>query len=477
MTPTLRMSWRDHHIDRRSGFTLVELLVVIAVIAILSSMLLMGLWGVAENARASRTRSVIQRIDTYVRARWDAYMDRRIGVQMLGPLRLPRFPSEVEYMRILDPTGSNAAAIRADRFRAYGRFVAYVRLAAIREIQRMELPDRKADLMTPRELGVGVPPIIVPDPTDPRSNLVPPVLRNQMTVVLDSVPALWRTYRAKAESLVKAKFGPTADWRTRWTATNETAECLYLILSTMADDERAALEWFKESEIGDTDGDGMPEVLDAWGTPITFIRWPSGFVKEYTAPPQHFQVSYLPYSDIMSGDQAWQEDGTTTVMDDNTTLQNFQNQGDPGPSLLASLDWQNTGGSDDPFDPLKVDVRWYDAPNSSFGVSQPFTSNRTYHAWNNDPYEVTPLIVSAGPDKQYDLAFSIFFPPWFATQLPAIGAQSDGVLVPNDPYVTRRYGGRYIHPGSIIRSSATANLRSHAAGDNIHNHLLEAGGP
>ena len=470
MTPTLRMSWRDHHIDRRSGFTLVELLVVIAVIAILSSMLLVGLWGVAENARVSRTRSVIQRIDTYVRARWDAYMDRRIGVQMLGPLRLPRFPSEVEYMRILDPTGSNAAAIRADRFRAYGRFVAYVRLAAIREIQRMELPDRKADLMTPRELGVGVPAMLVPDPTDPRTNLVPPVLRNQMTVVLDSVPALWQTYRAKAQSLVQAKFGSSADWRTTWTPTHETAECLYLILSTMADDERSALEWFKESEIGDIDNDGMPEILDAWGTPITFIRWPSGFVKEYTAPPQHFLISFLPYSELMSGDQAWEEDGTTFDP-------HFHQPSDPGASLLVSLDWQNAGGSDDPFDPLKVDLRWYDAPNARFGVETPFSGNGTYHAWNNDPYEVTPLIVSAGPDKQYDLAFSIFFPPWFATQLPAIGAQSDGALVPNDPYVTRRYGGRYVHPGSVVRPSPTANLRSHAAGDNIHNHLLEAGGP
>ena len=468
MTRKRRTSWRDHHIDGRSGFTLIELLVVIAVIAILSSMLLMGLWGVAEQARVARTRSVIHRIDAYVRARWDAYMDRRIGVQMVVPYSLPRLPAEREYVQIVP---SN------DRFSAYGRFVAYVRLAAIREIQRMELPDRKADLMTPSELGVGVPPMIVPDPTDPRSNLVPPVLRNQMTIVLDSVPALWQTYRAKADSLVKAKFGPTADWRTRWTATNETAECLYLILSTMADDERAALEWFKESEIGDTDNDGMPEILDAWGTPITFVRWPSGFVKEYTAPPQHFLVSYLPYSDVMSGDQAWQVDGTTTVLDDSTTLQSFQNQADPGPSLLASLDWQNTGGSDDPFDPLKVDVRWYDAPNARFGEEIPFSGSGTYHAWNNDPYEVTPLVVSAGPDKQYDVAFSIFFPPWFATQLPNIGAQSDGVLVPNDPYVTLRYGGRFIHPGSIVRSSPTANLRSHAAADNIHNHVLETGGP
>ena len=30
---------------------------------------------------------------------------------------------------------------------------------------------------------------------------------------------------------------------------------------------------FKESDIGDTDGDGAPEFLDGWGHPISFIRW------------------------------------------------------------------------------------------------------------------------------------------------------------------------------------------------------------
>jgi hypothetical protein len=32
-----------------------------------------------------------------------------------------------------------------------------------------------------------------------------------------------------------------------------------------------------ENDIGDTDGDGAPEFLDAWGQPIEFLRWAPGF--------------------------------------------------------------------------------------------------------------------------------------------------------------------------------------------------------
>lgn len=32
---------------------------------------------------------------------------------------------------------------------------------------------------------------------------------------------------------------------------------------------------FKDSEVADTDGDGMPEFIDGWGNPILFFRWPT----------------------------------------------------------------------------------------------------------------------------------------------------------------------------------------------------------
>ena len=62
------------------------------------------------------------------------------------------------------------------------------------------------------------------------------------------------------------------------TLTNyEGAECLYMMVSLGFVDELGGRDLFNESSIGDVDQDGFPEFLDAWGTPIRFLRWAPGF--------------------------------------------------------------------------------------------------------------------------------------------------------------------------------------------------------
>lgn len=36
---------------------------------------------------------------------------------------------------------------------------------------------------------------------------------------------------------------------------------------------------FADNEVADTDGDGWPEFVDAWGNPILFLRWAPGFLR------------------------------------------------------------------------------------------------------------------------------------------------------------------------------------------------------
>ena len=56
----------------------------------------------------------------------------------------------------------------------------------------------------------------------------------------------------------------------------ESAECLYMIC-LLSGFRPEAMENFRAEEIGDKDDDGKPEFHDAWGMPIAFIRWPTGF--------------------------------------------------------------------------------------------------------------------------------------------------------------------------------------------------------
>lgn len=76
-------------------------------------------------------------------------------------------------------------------------------------------------------------------------------------------------------------------------ATNGSAECLFMIVMQggIADclDCRSML-----IDIGDQDGDGMPEFLDAWGRPIGFVLQPSG-LRLPAASDTNFFTDRLPF--------------------------------------------------------------------------------------------------------------------------------------------------------------------------------------
>ncbi|MFM8496889.1 MAG: hypothetical protein ACKOEM_15435, partial [Planctomycetia bacterium] len=81
-------------------------------------------------------------------------------------------------------------------------------------------------------------------------------------LVLAEVPPSARRY---AEIIVSAS-EPDVD----------SSELLYMILMRGPMAESDVLVHFRPDEIGDTDGDGLPEFVDAWRKPILFRRWPVG---------------------------------------------------------------------------------------------------------------------------------------------------------------------------------------------------------
>ncbi len=209
------------------GFTLVELLVVISIIALLASMVMFAMAGAQETARRDRTRAQIARVHALLGERWNSYLTRRV-------------PRPVEYGPGMPrPAGDGPKAAAA------------VRVNAIRDLMRMELPDRKADLTNGRVPGV-----------------------------TSQEPALWFAYQRKIQRLIQRHSGKAVTPEAAlaaWSSDNESAECLYLILSQMTDGDKTALAYFSERELGDRDNDGIPEILDRWGNPIKFIRWAPGF--------------------------------------------------------------------------------------------------------------------------------------------------------------------------------------------------------
>lgn len=278
------------------GFTLVELLVTIGIIGMMASLILVALYSAQEDAKVARTETQVAKIHELIMSKWEEYETR---------------PVPVDVRRSSNP--------------------AFARLKAIREMQRIELPERKSDVI------------------DPPEELVSSAGRN--------VAALQQAYLRQAQAFT----GDNSATVNSWTRDNQGSECLYLIISKMRDNGRSALEFFGEEEIGDTDGDLMPEILDAWGEPIEFLRWAPGFLG-------------LPNSSIQPAAPSLVASGVVL--------------GDMNPAADG-----NAGDVADPFDMVRADPRWRDY--------DPNSPKECYK--ENDPFALYPLIVSAGPDNTFDI--------------------------------------------------------------------------
>lgn len=189
----------------KRGFTLVELLITMGVIAILATAVLFAMVTAQTAAREHKTQTMIAKIDQLLMERYDSYRTRRVPI--------------------------DTSSAGTDREAA-----AKMRLNAIRRLMQLEMPERWSEVNSPA---------ITP---------------------LTQRPTLSLAYQRRYDT------GPP-------TTQNQGAETLYLVV-TLACGDGEALEHFKASDIKDTDGDGAPEFVDGWGNPISWLRWPAGFVSE-----------------------------------------------------------------------------------------------------------------------------------------------------------------------------------------------------
>jgi prepilin-type N-terminal cleavage/methylation domain-containing protein len=206
----------------RQGFTLVEMLVVVAIIAIMATIVMGAIHAARQTAREARTKALIMKINSVIMEKYESYLTRRIPVDTsdLSPLQ-----------------------------------AAQTRLAAIRYLMMMEMPERFNDVNK-----------------DAASAQVDIGFGKKMA--WSSLAILYGQKFAAQQPVQK----------------NGNAKCLYMVV-TMGTPE--ARELFSDSEIADLDGDGYPVFLDAWGHPIMFLRWAPAFTPLNSTP--------MP-SDIQTGD-------------------------------------------------------------------------------------------------------------------------------------------------------------------------------
>ena len=204
------------------------MLVVITIIGILSAMAFGALQMARETAREMATKATIAKLNNVIMRRYESYRTRRV------PIRIPP-----------------VATLRQS---------AEIRLTALREIMRMEMPERWTDIINPSSDG-----------TTPDVNVVPVSDFSDTVSVNLPRPALSRLY---AQRYINEKMNDPEN-----SPDYAPAECLYLLVSMGIPE---AMEQFHQSEIGDVDGDGMPEFIDGWGKPIQWLRCAPGFSSDNT---------------------------------------------------------------------------------------------------------------------------------------------------------------------------------------------------
>ncbi len=314
---------------------------------------------------------------------YDSFKGRRIDLN----------PNVVTAISSLNPNSYSSA----DK----GKVTAAARLFALREMMILEMPDRWSDLW------------LQPLPA-PTAAMIPNGLP-AATVAIDPAylrerPALSAAFLRRFRSLYGRINSITNQQNTlAQILSNQSAECLYMVV-TMACGDGEARTQFNERDIGDTDGDGAPEFIDAWGHPICFYRWAPGF-------DSLVQLSYPQLKQIRTNAVA--------------------NGLDPNAEINSAI-----AKDHDPFDVYRL---------------QPLA------------FRLVPLVFSAGRDERLGLELNDDYVPWRKTTAPVVVKFSvypffDPVL---NPYLTVTSG-----PGGGTFFGAENTSQQGESADNITNHSL-----
>lgn len=191
---------------KRRGFTLTELLVVVAIILGLMTLVGGAVSGARTSVKANATRQLIDKLNTILTTQLATYDSKSA-----------------------DMSGCPSATSKS-QYRAW-----FIR----RNMITGDIPDRWTDVQ-------------------------------YMAANASQFPSsIQRTYIQIWNSLSSAQ-------QTTVMANNASAECLFMIVMRGGIADCLDCGALRTAQVGDQDGDGMPEFWDEWGSPIGYLLWAPG---------------------------------------------------------------------------------------------------------------------------------------------------------------------------------------------------------
>lgn len=396
---------RDLHnnIDRR-GFTLLELLIVISIIAILMGLSLSVMFGLTEQAEVEATVVTVRKVDGVLQQRIDAFQRAFKGNRL--------------------EAAKNIVRAKLAQQQIFGVRDEVLEVLARKRAFRYEFPQRMVERYVEEH------------PLNSDNNPTP---TPQVPGMADSVYAAIAAPYARQQLESEGVSGPSAaaiaqraalNW-TRHDPSTESAELLYFALTASTSYGVGAVDSdrFTTREVVDTDEDGLPEFVDAWGNPLRYYRWPTRLID--SNPPVPFQPDLSDPNDVTDRRLiAGLERETANLL--------FRGLSPPPvalPNGVTPRDLLLTD-PDDPVGRLYSEMERLNGANGNPLLATEF-NEANYHT--PETYH-TPLVVSAGPDGDLGLLEPVVTDPSTNTfgNLASIPDMNNDTLFTSDDHLLVR---------------------------------------
>ena len=350
----------------RSGFTLIEILIVLTIVSIMAAALGATITNMLTSAREAQTTATLRKIDGLIN-------ERQQGLQRAFEGR--------DFIRYVDSTHERLIAGDPTNGipQLYGLSQKAVEAAARKDFSRTFFPQRFVEMLDVRSAsGLGA----------------------------DGIPDRIQFDEAYGTSVTWT--GSPIQTPVNHDPITESSELLYFALTRMEvfGTPLISVDAFSTREVADTDKDGLPEFIDGWGNPLRFYRWPTRLFKPFgllganAVPGAAGDDTDSPpgadFNDLY--EIGWQGTDDVVISSDVRFLARTYIEGIPrGPVLVGGLPIVGD------YDQLNVD------PDDAFGILLEQAKLLTAHGINMldaisesryhtlDTYH-RPLVVSAGAD-------------------------------------------------------------------------------